>query len=424
MCYVLINTRLKNGFENWIGWRYLMARRRQGLISSTAFISILGVMLGVASLIAVTGLMSGYQRDVTERILNSNAHLIVQKYGTDFREYEDILKKCRTVPGVISGSPFVFNEAMVSTDGHMQGVMLKGVDPARISQITNVANQLQNGATLDMLYPKERGGPNILPGIFVGSEFLQDMNVSVGDVVALTTPVGISKVKGNTPKRMQFVIAGVFKSGVFEFDQKLIYADITAAQQFMGLDGTVTGLELKVKDAERVQEVAAKVINRLSGYPFRTLDWREMNAGIFMALKIQKLVMFLVLIFIIIVAAFNIASTLFMVVVEKSDEIALMKALGVSDASVMKIFMVVGWIIGLTGTLLGVVLGIAIAYILSGAHFQLSAQVYLVDNLSVLLNPLEITVTALAALIICHLATVFPSLQAAAVRPAVNLRSE
>ncbi len=162
----------------------------------------------------------------------------------------------------------------------------------------------------------------------------------------------------------------------------------------------------------------------MGGYPYRTLDWREMNAGIFTALKVQKLVMFLVLIFIIIVAAFNIASTLFMVVVEKSSEIALLKAVGASDASVMKIFMVVGWIIGLIGTLSGTIFGISIAYLLSGAHFQLSAEVYLVDSLSVLLQPTDIAVTALAALVICHLATIFPSLQAAAIRPAISLRSE
>ncbi len=420
-------------FERLIGQRHLLGRG--AAVSTTALVAVLGVAGGVASLVTVTAVMSGYQNDIQAKILTTNAHFVVQKYGLDFTEYDEIADEALADPEVLAATPFIFNEAMLATSERGLGVLIKGILPAEAGQVTGIEGNLCASFTADGVctaFPAG-GGPHLpallasernLPSLVVGSELFKKLEQPLGAVVTLTTPVGIAGARGNAPRRLQFRLGGVFRSGMHDFDVRLAYLDLAAAQRLMGLGEAVNGLELKVRDPERVELVAERVLNRIGRYPYRTLDWRELNIGIFTALKLQKIVMFLVLTFIIIVAAFNIASTLFMAVVEKAREIAVLKSMGARDASVMKVFVLEGWFVGGVGTLVGLVLGLGVCLLLAEAHIGIAADVYMVESLSVRLQPLEVGVTAVATLVISHLATLYPALKAARQRPVDAMRYE
>jgi lipoprotein-releasing system permease protein len=221
---------------------------------------------------------------------------------------------------------------------------------------------------------------------------------------------------------MQFQVTGVFRSGMHEFDSRLTYLELGAAQDLLGLGASVSGVELKLSDPQRVEAIATKVLRAVGRYPYRTLDWRELNQGIFRALFLQKAVFYSILVMIIVVAAFNIASTLFMTVIEKAREIGVLKSMGARDGSIMKIFVLEGWIVGLVGTAIGLALGIGVAIALSQLKLQIAADVYMVDSLTVRIRPLEIILTAMAAFVISHLATIYPAMRAAKQRPVDAMR--
>jgi lipoprotein-releasing system permease protein len=358
----------------------------------------------------------------------------VQKYGIDFIEYESVAAEGKKHPEVLAAGPFTFNEAMLATGERGVGVLIKGVDPVLAGEVTGIEKNLcatfnkdrcepfpeDSGVHLPGLLTQERG----LPSLVIGAELLKKLGLPVGALVALTTPIGIAGARGNAPKRLEFRIGGVFRSGMHDFDARLIYLDLKSSQRLMGLGAAVNGVEFKVMDADRVELVANYVYNAIGRYPYRTLDWRELNGGIFAALKYQKIVMFLVLTFIIIVGAFNIASTLFMAVVEKSREIGVLKSMGARDASIMKIFVLEGWMVGGIGMLFGVVLGLIVCFVLAEAGISIAADVYMVGSLHVRLKVTEVLVTAVSALVISHLATIYPALNAARQRPVDAMRYE
>ncbi|MBI5510989.1 MAG: ABC transporter permease [Deltaproteobacteria bacterium] len=421
-------------FEIAIGLKHLL-HGRHGMVSVTAIVAVLGVALGVAALVAVTAVMSGYQEDIQSKILSTNAHFVVQKYGIDFTEYESVVKEGLKHPQVLAASPFTFNEAMLATGERGVGVLIKGVDPKRAGLVTGIdANLCERFSVADgCTYHAAASGPHLpelmavedgLPAVVVGSELMKKLGLPVGAPVTLTTPIGIAGARGNAPKRMEFRIGGVFRSGMHDFDARLLYLDLNASQRLMGLGEAVNGVEFRVRDPETVELVAIDIYRAVGRYPYKTLDWRELNGGIFSALKYQKIVMFLVLTFIIIVAAFNIASTLFMAVVEKSREIGVLKSMGARDASVMKIFVFEGFMVGGCGTALGLALGLAVCLAIAEAGISIAADVYMVESLHVRLKVAEVLLTAVAAIIISHLATIFPAINAARQRPVDAMRYE
>ena len=401
---------------------------RHGIISGTALVAILGICLGVGALVAVNGVMSGYQDDIQKKIL------VVQKYVIDFSEYREIGKRGLEVEGVLAQTPFTFGEAMLSAGANGIGVLLKGVEPDSAGQVTQIESNLciwDKKSDHCLRHPvKKKRLPSLLKKkndvaqLVVGAELFKRINQPLGTQLYLTTPVGIAGARGNAPKRMLFQLAGIFQSGMHEFDSRLAYLHIEAAQQLMGMGDTVNGVEFTVQNPGRVEVYSDNVLAAVGRYPYRTLDWRELNSGIFTALKLQKVIMFLVLTFIVIVASFNIASTLFMTVVEKSHEIAVLKSMGARDSSIMKIFILEGWVVGLLGTALGVFLGVGVCEILSHLEISIAADVYMVEFLKVKINPIEIFLVVAAALIISHLATLFPALKAARQRPVDAMRYE
>ncbi|MCC6806844.1 MAG: ABC transporter permease [Deltaproteobacteria bacterium] len=422
------------GFEAFVGGRYLAAKRRDAKVSLTAAIAALGVCFGVAALIAVISAMSGYQAEVKDKILGTNAHIIVQRMGRDFDDYDEVAEKLKQIPGVVATTPFVFTGGMLKVDDvdevkiedtevmatarGMYPVLVKGIDPDRAGAVTGIRAQLKE-VDLAVLRPPK---PGELPKIVVGRELMKKLGLKIGSEISLISPVPAEAKRGAPPKSMRFKLAGEFASGMNEFDQKLIYLGIEAAQAFIGSEKSVTGLETKIADPELVGEISQKVQLKLGGWPYRTIDFRQMNSGIFSALKMQKFLMVLMLVFIVIVAAFNIASTLFMLVVEKTREVAVLKALGARDGVIMKIFVIEGHLIGAIGVAAGVVLGLVFCFILSRLRIHIAADVYLVDTLRVMVNPLEIVLIVLGALEVAHLATLYPALRAARTYPVDAMR--
>jgi lipoprotein-releasing system permease protein len=311
-------------------------------------------------------------------------------------------------------------------------VLLKGIAPSSTLPVTDVSKHLCKPQHLPqrcVLFSVTASDFGSLlshqentPPVLIGYELYKKLDMPVGSVISLTTPVGIAAAQGHTPKRLYFRLAGVFKSGMHEFDARLVYTHLRDAQTLFGMGETVTGLEFKITDPQHVDRYAPALIKAAGGYPYRTMDWRELNAGIFTALKLQKTVMFLVLTCIVIVASFNIASTLFMAVLQKSQDIAVMKSMGAYDSSVMRIFVLQGWITGLCGTVLGTVLGLIAAYALSKVHIAIAADVYMVDHLEVHISALEVFYTGVMTLLICHLSTLYPALKAAQQLPVDALK--
>ncbi len=405
------------GFERFIGARYLAAKRRDQRLSKTAIVAALGVSLGVAALIAVISAMSGYQAEVKDKILTTNAHIIVQKWGSTFDDYDDTQQKVDKVPSVVASSPFIFTGGMLSADKGMFPVLVKGIDVDQMGNVTRIREQLRHG---DL--PALRPGGNKLPGMFVGAALYKQLDVKIGDVVALVSPVGSEGKRGGPPKRMLFSIAGDFVSGMNEFDQRLVYIELESAQHFVGDDAGITGLEVRTRDPETVEDTTKKILAAIGSYPYRTIDWRQLNSGIFSALAMQKMLMVVILIFIIIVAAFNIASTLFMLVVEKARDVAVLKAMGARDGSVMKIFVIEGHLISAIGIVVGVLLGLFLCAVLARLRIHIAADVYLVDTLRVQVQPMEVLMVVLGSLEVAHLATLYPALRAARTLPAEAMR--
>lgn len=424
--------------------------RRSAWLSSTALVAIVGVALGVAALVTVTAVMSGYQDDIQQRILSTNAHLVLQKYGADFVEYKQVVQQAQKAPGVAAAAPFAFNEAMLASERQGTGILIKGIDAASAVRVTDIAAQLctkvhgtgvqaqcinaaqladaaadhsvgtsataQNVAQAQLLAARLAPQEGV-PAVVLGLSLLRRLQLPIGARVQLLTPVGMAGSRSSAPKRQTFVVTGAFRTGMHEFDSRLVYTSLSAAQGLLGLGQAVSGVELRLDDPFAVEQVGRDVLTRVGRYPYRTLDWRQLNAGIFTALTLQKVVMFLVLAFIVVVASFNIASTLFMAVVEKAQQVAVLKSMGASDASILKVFVFEGLIIGMLGTGLGLVLGFGASFLLSGLHLAIAADVYMVEALRLRIDGMEVLWTALLAIGICHLATLYPSLRAAGRKP-------
>ncbi len=427
-------------FDRRFTYEWHIARKHlrgaDALIGSTAFVAIAGVALGVAALVSVTAVMSGYQRDVQDKILSTNAHLVVQKYGIDFTEYEEVAKKGMAVDGIVASTPFAFNTAMLSGGDLGLGVLLKGIIPETAGDVTDVNR--------NVCLPTTPGKPCVhvsqdpveataalvagvqandgMPRLLLGHSLFDKLGLPIGSEVVLTTAVGIAGAHGNAPKRMHFRIGGSFRSGMHEFDARLVYLHLSAAQKLMGLGEAVNGIEFRVNDPDQVTGIAKEVLGAVGRYPYRTLDWHDLNSSIFTALRLQKIVMFLVLCFIVVVAAFNIASTLFMAAVEKAHEIGVLKSMGASNSSIMKIFVLEGWAVGGVGTVLGVILGLLVCFALSQLQLSIAGDVYMVSTLKVWVNPSEVLATVASALAISHLATLYPALAAARRRPVDAMR--
>jgi lipoprotein-releasing system permease protein len=407
-------------YELFISLRYLKAKRKQVFISIITLLSMAGVGLGVMALIIVLSVMSGFEEDLKKKILGTNAHLVVLQQGAGMRDYPEILKKVEEAKGVVAATPFIFTQAMLTSENNVHGIVLRGIDPATAGKVINIESTLKKGSMSGL----QKDDGETQPGIFIGKELAQTLGVTLDDSVVLVSPLGALAPMGGGPPMKKFRIAGIFDSGMYEYDTSLAYISLKNAQKFLAMGDLVSGLEVKVDDIYAVKKIGDRIRKDL-GFPFWTKDWMQMNRSLFAALKLERIVMFIILVLIVLVAAFGIVSTLIMVVMEKNKDIAILKSMGATARSIMRIFIFEGLIIGCVGTLIGLGGGYVVCTLLAKYQFiTLPSDVYYISRLPVKMNILDFVLVAVSSLGISFLATLYPSWQASRLDPAEALRYE
>ena len=410
-------------FVPFVGLRFLKPRRGKLFLSIITLVAISGITVGVAVLTIVISVLTGFQEDIRDKILGAYSHILVLSFDPTFANYRAVEEKVKAQKGVVAVSPFVYSEAMLTTPDSVSGVILRGVDPKTVGKVTSLADSMVEGS-LDALKPPTEMEAGELPAIIIGKELAFIVHAFVGDEVRIVLPFGEETPAGMVPKVWRFRVAGIFDSGMYEFDAKFVFIHLAWAQRMFGLGDAVTGLEVKVDDVMRAREVA-RALQKELGYPYRVRDWMEMNRNLFSALKLEKLVVFIVLTLIIFVAALNIFSVLYMVVQDKKRSIAILRAMGASARDVLRIFMIQGLIIGLVGAVLGFVLGFGGVWIQHEyGVVKHDPQVYNIEHVPVKIMPLDVFFITVAAIGLSLVATYFPARLAARTDPVEVLRYE
>ena len=417
---------MKLPYEWQIGWRYTRAGKRSsgnGFISFISMISMSGIALGVAALIVVLSVMNGFQRDVRDRMLSVLAHVEIFSPEGTMPNWQQTSTETLRNPEVMAAAPYVEEQALLTRNDAVSGVLLRGVDPALEAKVSDIASEMKGGQLSD-LKPGEFG-------IVLGGDMAASLGVTLGDKITLVAPQGTITPAGMLPRLKQFTVVGVFSSGHYEYDSSLALIEIHDAQALFRLTAP-TGVRLRLKDMQKAPQVAVQLSHTLSGDLY-IRDWTQQNKTWFSAVQIEKRMMFIILALIIAVAAFNLVSSLVMTVTDKQADIAILRTLGAQPGSVMKIFVIQGMTIGLIGTILGVAFGSLVAASiptvvpmiehLLGIQF-LPPSVYFINELPSDLEGGDVLRIGLMAFVLSSLATLYPSWRAAKVRPAEALRYE
>jgi len=460
----------------FVGWRYLRSRKSSSIAQITA-IAVLGVAIGVATLLVIVAISSGFLSTFRDKVLGVNAHVIVLKSSASFPEYKEVMHLAESMDGVEAAAPFIINEMMIVRGNAISGILLKGVDPELMTRVLELPRYFVEGG-LDGLRlpdakpaqvrdpglpappidegtdtgdivddvldedeafdeileeeepeeePARQEGP--LPGIVIGRSLAENLGATMGDVVRIVSPVAGLDTSFWAPgvdasRALDFEIIGIFYSGFDEYDSRLVYVDLYEAQKFYRHGDSVTGVEMRVSDIDSARDVAIDLERRLGGGLYRTIDWEELNHNLFTALKVQKLALTVVLLLSVLMAALNIISTLIMLVLDKRKEISILKSMGASRAGVMGIFMLTGTVIGLSGLALGMGLGYGACHLLIAFGWPLDPEVYLIDKLPLEINWLDYVMTAVVTMAICTLFTIVPSWHASLYRPVDGLKHE
>jgi len=410
-------------FELFVGLRYLKAKRKQALISIITVISTAGFTIGVMALVTVLAVMNGFQEDIRNKILGITSHVIVLGRSSGIQDYDAVTRQVEGIEGVVAGTPFVLGQAMLSTDRAATGVVVRGIDPATASSVISLQINLKEGALDDLRSSPAPAGISSPDGMIIGNELAQLMGVSRGEEINMISPTGVMTPVGMVPKMRKFKVTGIFESGMYEYDSSLVFLNLGAAQDFFDMPDRVTGVEVRVKDIYKADKVSHRIAQEL-GYPFWTKDWMQMNKSLFSALKLEKIMMFILLALIVMVAAFNIIGTLIMVVMEKTRDIAILKSMGATARQILCVFTIGGVVVGVVGTALGIAGGYGLCLLLARYPFPLPSDVYQLSHLPVKPQVLDFLVVAASAIAISFTATIYPSWQASQLRPAEALRYE
>ncbi|NCB22308.1 MAG: lipoprotein-releasing ABC transporter permease subunit [Deltaproteobacteria bacterium] len=406
-------------FELFVALRYLFSRRKQTFIYIISIMSILGVAIGVGALVVVLGVYNGLTTDMRDKILGANAHAIVMSYiPSAFENRSDILDRVRSVKGVTGATPFIYTEVMLSGGGGVKGVVLRGIDPESAPAVLSMLRQMRSGSAANL----EREGT---PGLIIGEELAKRLGLGMGSRVNLLSPSGQKTTSGYAPRVRPFEVVGIFKTGMFEYDSSLGFVTLGASRDVLGLpENYLSGIELTVDDVYKADKISTLVSTEL-GSPFYVRSWMEMNANLFAALKLEKIGMFILLAMVVLIGSFSIVTTLVMLVMEKTRDIAIMMSMGATSGMIRRIFMFQGTIIGVIGTLLGYALGLSLGWLLKRYQFiKLPENVYTLDHLPIIISLSDVLIIGASAMLLCFLATLYPARQASRLQPAEALRYE
>ena len=409
-----------------VAMRYLRSRRSSRLLSLITVIAVGGVTIGVMALVIVLGVMNGMQNDLREKILVVNPHVRVLTYGEGLRldDWPEVLKKVKATQGVVAAAPFVLSQGLISA-GHdyAEGVAVVGVETDTGTRaVTSLAHYFTKG---DLSFRTTQ--PGVEGGIAIGTRLSSKLSAYPGDLVTMVAPAGSSfnrSLGAFVPKYRRYEVTGLFETGMYDYDNSYVVMTRQNAQAFAGLGAAVTGLEVRLAHPEEAN-IYAQRIESLLRYPYRALDWQLQNKSLFSALKLEKLAMGLVVFLICVVAAFNVVGTLTMVVRDKTREIGILLAMGMQRGRIRRVFLTQGVFIGLTGTVLGAVLGLIVGSLVNrGQLIPIDPSIYFIDHLPVLVNPLDALAVVAASLVIATLAPLYPSVQAARLEPVTAIRYE
>ena len=435
--------RLRMRFALVIALSHLRSRKHDAGVSVITLISTVGVTVGVTALLMVLAVMEGFEIDLREKILGSNAHVLVLQHTGPSEGHAAATAQVTAVEGVQAAAPFLYTEAMIRSEWANAGVVVKGIDPARTAAVTDIAQDLVVGppgplstedarlAVVAQLHApppaitQDPSDTEVLPGVIVGEELAMQLKVYPGDKVYIINPIGggSGPMGVPVPRVVPFRVAGVFHSGMYEYDTKWTYVTLADAQAFLQVGDVATGIEVRLDDFERAG-AAARAIEAQLGFPFYTRNWKELNQPIFAALRLEKIVAGLILSLITLVASLNIVGSLILVVVTRAREIAILRALGASAHAVRMVFMLEGLVIGVVGSLTGTALGLLGCWALARYEFPLDTDVYYLDTLPVVVEPLTVLTVSISAVLIAFFATLYPATVAARIDPVEGLRYE
>ncbi len=424
-------------YELRISWRHLCSRKSQKFISLITFISMGGVALGVMALIVVIAVMTGFGQNLRDKILGTNSHIVVtQAMSSGMEDYENVLEKVKTVPEVKDAAPFILKQVMLTFGQRSSGVVIRGVDPEREANISDLQKNLTEGKLSYLDHAPQSAADQEVgiqrKGIILGKELARSLGVYTGDILGILSPSVRMTPLGIIPKIKIVEVVGIFESKMYEYDANLAFISISSAQSLFSMNNRVTGIEIKVADIDAAGKIAETIKDKL-GRPYFVRDWMQMNKNLFSALKVEKVTMFIILILIILVAAFNIISTLFMVVMDKAKDIAILKSMGATRRSIMQIFSMQGLIIGICGTALGCIAGFTIVPNLNEIVgfiewlFEFKAfpqDVYYLDELPSKIQWFDSFLIIVFSILICFLASLYPAWRASRLDPVDGLRYE
>jgi lipoprotein-releasing system permease protein len=448
-------------FTAFVAARHVRSQK-SGFLTVISVLSICGVAISSCALSSVVGVMDGFSQDLKRKILGNNAHIVIDTVpGTPFADYDAALGRIRTIPGVVGATPVVHGEVMASSASNLAGVIVTGIEPGSIHSVIELAHNMEVGKLEYLEFPDKLtrlpaqevigigpGGepyykgadlpglpddidPSVRavilnkpgrPGLILGRELAKTLHVYLGDEVTLVSPLGDLGPMGVMPRTRRFRVAGIFYSGMYEYDATYVYTMMDVAQDYFQTGQKISAIEVKVEDAEGTDSVTPQVVSALARDDVRVRDWREINKNLFSALKLERYATFIILSVAIMVASFCIVCTLLLMVTEKGKEIAILKAIGASDGMILRTFIIEGVIIGGIGTVFGVVTGLAVCTGLSWFGLRLDPEVYYIDRLPISVNPLYFLTVAIAALTICTISTLYPAYAASRLRPVDGLR--
>ncbi len=408
-------------YELLISTKYLKAKRKNVIVSVVTFISMAGVALGVFALITVIAVMSGFEQEFREKMLGTNSHIMALKSGglaaNGEADEEAVMDDLKTIEGVVGAAPFIYSKVLINRGRHSDGIVLKGIDPRRVGEVVDLERYMREGRLSDL----EKGTE---PGIILGRELARSLAASLYDRLNIIIPGGRISPAGAVPRSKEFKVVGIFESGMFDFDSTMAYISIGEAEKALRLTGAPRGFEVKVTDIFEADRIA-DIVQQKVGLNYWVRDWMEMNKTFFSALKLEKIVMFIILALIVFVAAFNIIGTLTMMVMEKHKDIGILMSLGARKKSILLIFLMEGIIIGIVGTIIGGSLGLAVCWFADATRLiTLEGDVYYLSYLPFKIKLTDVVIICCASLGISFAATLYPSWKASCLNPAEAIRYE